>query len=228
MQESFIFYRSYSEAIKKLPEKEQLKALWAIINHSIDEKEQHVEGLANIVYIMAKPQIEANNKRKNDGLKGGRPLKETSGYLYKETTGFENEKPNVNKNVNDNANNNINANANGNEKEIAADKSANPLSKTNKKFIPPTAEEVKDYCLENKNNINPEAFVAFYDSKGWKIGKETMKDWKKAVTTWEIRDKERAGVHKNQLGDTNLFQLFSGDELMEKAVKKTWGKSSGG
>ena len=104
MRESFIFYKSFSEAIKQLPETEQLKALWAIINHSVEEQEQHVEGLANIVYTMAKPQIEANKKRCDDGLKGGRPLKKTTGYKK--------EKPNVN--VNNNVNENVNANGNVN------------------------------------------------------------------------------------------------------------------
>ena len=52
----------------------------------------------------------------------------------------------------------------------------------------PTVEEVAEYCRERKNNISPEAFVDFYDSKGWKIGKEPMKDWKASVRTWEKRE----------------------------------------
>jgi len=54
-----------------------------------------------------------------------------------------------------------------------------------KKFAPPTVEEVKNYCLERNNGIDAEAFVAFYDSKGWMIGKNKMKSWKSAVITWE-------------------------------------------
>jgi hypothetical protein len=54
-----------------------------------------------------------------------------------------------------------------------------------KKFVPPTVEEVKGYCLERNNGIDAEAFVAFYDSKGWMIGKNKMKSWKSAVITWE-------------------------------------------
>ena len=58
-----------------------------------------------------------------------------------------------------------------------------------KKFVQPSVEEVKEYCSERKNNINPENFIDFYISKGWKIGKEAMKDWKAAVRTWEQRNK---------------------------------------
>lgn len=54
-----------------------------------------------------------------------------------------------------------------------------------KKFVPPTVEEVKNYCDERNNGIDAEAFVAFYDSKGWMIGKNKMKSWKSAVITWE-------------------------------------------
>ena len=59
-----------------------------------------------------------------------------------------------------------------------------------KRFTPPTVEQVREYCLERKNNVDPETFVDFYASKGWKIGKESMKDWKAAVRTWEKRDKK--------------------------------------
>ena len=59
-------------------------------------------------------------------------------------------------------------------------------------FMPPTVEEVRAYCKERKNNIDAEAFVSFYESKGWMIGKNKMKDWKAAVRTWEQKDKQSA------------------------------------
>ena len=61
--------------------------------------------------------------------------------------------------------------------------------KKTKRFIPPTIDEVRVYCTERHNNVNPDSFVNFYESKGWKVGKEPMKDWKAAVRTWEQRDK---------------------------------------
>ena len=59
-----------------------------------------------------------------------------------------------------------------------------------KRFYPPTLDEVKQYCEERKNNIDPMAFIDFYSSKGWMIGKNRMKDWKAAVRTWERKRKE--------------------------------------
>lgn len=66
-------------------------------------------------------------------------------------------------------------------------------TKGNKKLIksnsiPPTVEDVRNYCRERNNNIDAEQFVDFYESKGWKIGNSKMKDWRAAVRTWERRN----------------------------------------
>jgi hypothetical protein len=57
-----------------------------------------------------------------------------------------------------------------------------------RRFTPPSFEDVKAYCEERGNKVDPQAFIDFYTSKGWKIGKETMKDWQAAVRTWERRE----------------------------------------
>ena len=57
-----------------------------------------------------------------------------------------------------------------------------------KKFVPPTVDDVFSYCLYRKNGIDAQAFVAFYASKGWKVGNQPMKDWKQAIITWERRN----------------------------------------
>lgn len=68
----------------------------------------------------------------------------------------------------------------------------NNISINNKKknFVKPTLEDVKAYCDERKNGIDPEYFIAFYESNGWKVGKNPMKNWKMAMTTWEKRNKQ--------------------------------------
>jgi len=62
--------------------------------------------------------------------------------------------------------------------------------KTKTSFTPPTIEEVEAYCFERANGIDPEQFISYYQSIGWKIGRNTMKDWKSAVITWEKKNKE--------------------------------------
>ena len=56
------------------------------------------------------------------------------------------------------------------------------------RFKKPTIDEVKNYCVLRKNNIDAEAFIDFYESKNWFVGKNKMKDWKACVRTWERRE----------------------------------------
>jgi len=56
------------------------------------------------------------------------------------------------------------------------------------RFVPPSLDEVKAYCLERKNNVDPQKFVDYYSSNGWKVGKNKMVDWKACVRTWERND----------------------------------------
>lgn len=57
--------------------------------------------------------------------------------------------------------------------------------KRTSRFVPPTLEEVKEYCIERKNNVNAERFIDYYTANGWHVGKNKMRDWKAAVRRWE-------------------------------------------
>lgn len=70
------------------------------------------------------------------------------------------------------------------EKEKELEKEIEKKSKA-KRFTPPTLEEVKAYCIERGNNVDPQHFIDYYTSNGWKVGKNTMKNWQAAVRTWE-------------------------------------------
>ena len=56
------------------------------------------------------------------------------------------------------------------------------------RFTKPSLEAVTTYCRERKNTINPASFLDHYESNGWRVGKNAMKDWKAAVRTWERND----------------------------------------
>ena len=66
-----------------------------------------------------------------------------------------------------------------------------------KRFAPPSLEEVKTYCCERKNNVDPQRFIDYYTANGWKVGKNSMKDWKAAVRTWERRESDGNGTTDN-------------------------------
>jgi hypothetical protein len=58
-------------------------------------------------------------------------------------------------------------------------------TKKPKGFIAPSLQEVSDYCQERKNTVNPQKWMDHYQSNGWKVGRNSMKDWKAAIRTWE-------------------------------------------
>lgn len=70
------------------------------------------------------------------------------------------------------------------EKDIDIEK-----EKRRTRFAPPTIEEVKAYIEEKNYPVDPEAFMDFYESVGWKVGNKSMKDWRAAVRTWARREK---------------------------------------
>tara|TARA_R100001463_G_scaffold15126_8_gene39557 strand:+ start:5454 stop:6059 length:606 start_codon:yes stop_codon:yes gene_type:complete len=63
-------------------------------------------------------------------------------------------------------------------------------------FKKPTLDEIRNYCILRKNNIDAEAFLDFYESKNFMIGKNKMKDWKACVRTWERRDVKKTTMSK--------------------------------
>ena len=93
-----------------------------------------------------------------------------------------------------------------------------PVSNTKKKrFVKPTVEEVKQYCIERNNCVNAEQFYDYYESNGWKVGKNSMKDWKAAVRTWERSEYRKPTVKKNSKEDAinvvnNLMNKLGGVE----------------
>lgn len=106
------------------------------------------------------------------------------------------------------------------------DKSSN--KRESKRFAPPTVQQVSEYCLENGYSVEPERFVDYYKSNGWKVGKSQMKDWKAAVRNWAQRDKdnnkkanqnyEQRRIRNDQL---NYLDLDADEDELLKDFKTT-------
>lgn len=80
-----------------------------------------------------------------------------------------------------------------------------------KKFIKPTIDEIKSYCQERNNNIDAEKFIDYYESNGWKVGRNSMKDWKACIRTWEKNNEQKL---------TNMKSYKSTYERSQEALKK--------
>ena len=106
MKESFIFYRSFYEALIEMSKENQADCLMAIANYALNGEEPTLTPEVRLFFTLVKPQIDANNQRFLNGKKGGRP-KKTKTKPKNNQTKTETE-PNVN--VNDNVNVNVNKN----------------------------------------------------------------------------------------------------------------------
>lgn len=172
--ESFVFYRSFRDAIEVMSPDDQLKTFLAICDYALYGIESELSGMPFAVFTVAKPSINANRAKREGGKKGGRPRK--------------------------------NAESGGDEVPNAPALAGGghvPRSR----FTPPTVEEVRAYCRERKNGVDAERFVDFYASKGWKVGREPMKDWQACVRTWERRDRDNG----NGGGNGTPFEYDPGD-----------------
>ena len=107
-----------------------------------------------------------------------------------------------------------------NDKEVLAKmlKNNNTINNNNitysnnkERFKKPSLDDIKDYCILRNNNIDAEAFFSFYESNGWKVGKNKMKNWKRAMITWEKRDKERTPTSKI---DAQINEYLKGKEFL--------------
>jgi hypothetical protein len=113
MRDSFIFYRSFFEAIKELSPEDQASVYNAIFQYSLNGFEVELSGIQKSIFTLIKPQLDANNKRFLNGQNGGRPKKVNQKKTKTKPNNNQNEtKTEPNNNVNDNVNDNVNENDN--------------------------------------------------------------------------------------------------------------------
>ena len=178
-RDQFTFYRSYYEALKQLSKKERDDVLMCICAYALDEDIPSLSGVPFSVFTLIRPTLDSGrNKAKNRAGKSK-----------------------TNQEQNDNkCESNENQSSKEGEREEEREEEREGENECYKKikrkvFAPPSVDEVRAYCLERKNEIDPEAFVDFYASKGWIVGKTPMKDWKAAVRTWE---RSRTGTGRKE------------------------------
>ena len=170
-------WTDFEQVVEPLKDDEIGRLFLIMLRYARDgEEPTEFEGNEAFIWPTAKRDIdmaaERNEKLRQNGLKGGRPK-------ANETKENQSE-PNETKE------NQTKAEKKRNEKK-GNEKKGNDIGDA-KRFTPPTLDEVSAYCMERGNAVNPQRFIDFYASKGWKVGNQPMKDWKACVRTWEQRD----------------------------------------
>lgn len=184
---SFILYTEQKEVIDNLTDEDAGKLFKGIFEYAVGN-EPEFNNLLKLVFIPIRQQLERNakkyseikEKRRIAGAKGGKQKVANQANANFAKQSQANQAVNVHDNVNDNDN-----------VYLSKDKykENNNTNSQKEKFKKPTLEEIKNYCLERKNSINPSLFFNFYESRDWLIGKTKMKNWQAAIRTWEQNNK---------------------------------------
>ena len=173
-REYFCAYHSYIKQCKGLSDGELGRLFRALLEYSASGKVPELNGRESVAFDFMSANIDrdaesykdtCNRNRENISKRYERIRANTTVYETYQEKEEEKEKEELLK------------------KDISNEISQK--STRQKKFVPPTVEEVAAYCLERKNKVDAAYFVDHYTSNGWKVGKQNMKDWKAAVRTWE-------------------------------------------
>ena len=183
-------YFSFEEDAQALNDSEKGRLLLAMVRYAKDGSIGDLTGNERFLVPVFKAQIdrdiETYDTRITNGNRGGRPRNKPEEEEPEETENNRKKPKETEENLTEPKETEI-AKIEDRRQKIK-DKRPKIEDRESKRFAPPTVDEVKAYCEERKNGVDPERFVAFYASKGWKVGNQPMKDWKACVITWEKRD----------------------------------------
>ena len=168
--------------------------------------------------------------RSENGKKGGRPKKHTES----ECEAYENHMLSIckpyEKHIENEIENKFSISTPNKEERVSNERSELDTSSykdketdSNKRFKVPTVDEVRAYCSERQNDVDAEHFVSYYESNGWMVGKNRMKDWKAAVRTWERNGFSNTSVTSDNAvkGATFGKLSFDPDEAERIAIERS-------
>lgn len=199
-------YRDYLQTLAPYNDEERGRLFTAMLHYINGEEIPEFTGNERFIWPTLLAQLQRDKqvyeekceKNRINGKKGGRPKKQS--FSEKETEGFSEEpkKPKKKKNENNKKNEKENENEKDNDNETEKDRSFSSLADkppARPRFIPPCEEEIRDYCLQMGYTFDPMQFMDYYLSNGWMVGKNPMQDWKAAVRSWNVKEKERKKTH---------------------------------
>lgn len=218
-KDSFVFYRSFFEALQDLKDKERLKVYDAICDLALNENDTKLTGIAKTIFTLIRPQILSNTKKYKDGQKGaqygklgGRPKKEkTPVGLLKET-------PNENVNENDNDNANVNVNDNVSDSCVDGLQEIIEFYNNNIGLITPFGLEImSDYAKEMPTDL-----IILAMKKAVEANKRTIQYIKGILNNWSkkgIKTVLDAKKEDEQFRNKNAIQEETEEEKIARKLK---------
>ena len=89
-----------------------------------------------------------------------------------------------------------------------------------KVFKKPTLEELKEYCINASLNVDYQYFYDYYESNGWRVGKNTMKDWKATLRNWNRRNNQNKKETSNNYETGKIYEYDGVKYTFDKDGKK--------
>ena len=168
-------FTDFLEVVEPLSDDERGRLFMAMLGYALDGSQPTLTGNERFVWAMAKQHINREVAAYKTKVEAGREAGRRSGEARRKQTEPKGTKPNETNQDNDNDNDNNN----NNDIYIA------PAPKAHIYLQPPSLEEVASYCRERGNHVDPHYFHSYYESNGWRVGRNPMRDWKAAVRSWE-------------------------------------------
>lgn len=218
----FLILNEWIPAFRSLTGDECKTLLLALIDRQ--QKGVPIPDFGDTVLGVFAQMIEPTIKRRLDGQKGGKkdttqvPTIGTMGGTIGGTTQVPTQDTSEGRRVKSSIYNNT-----------LSDERVNAHTRTREKkpkFVPPTLEEVVEYCKTHGYKMDPEKFYNHYTANGWMVGKNPMKDWKAAVRNWEKNDgvfARNAKERGNGVSADSSNSSFNVDEFFDAALKRSYG-----
>lgn len=185
-KDSFVLFTSYSRKVQRLNMEQRGVLFTAILAHESGEDMPEMDDATAMAFDFICDDLDENRKRYEEKCERNRKIA-TEREERKATNA--NERTREDANVHERTRTYTNATDNDNDMNNDSD---NDLKDKKKSKARPTREEVREYCLERKNTVNPDQFFDYYESQKWKKANgRPVEDWKACVRTWECREKER-------------------------------------
>nr|DAW66632.1 MAG TPA: hypothetical protein [Caudoviricetes sp.] len=241
MAESFVFYGTWEEQLECVDPAIRGQFLEAIINYGLREEEPDFTGLARALWVGIKNDMDNAKARRIKNMENGK----RGGIQKALNAGTKKEQSSSNKeqeqaddaqikeplaspseclatpsdrlaspshsylDVDVDVDVDVDADVNAHSGTIA------PQAPPKRRFVKPTVDEIRAYCAERKNNIDPQYFWDYYEARGWKAGgRSAMKDWRAAVRTWE-KNNFQTSPPKNHGMDGDQSQQSKASEIVK-------------
>lgn len=199
MADTFTVFEKFGDVCAALDEPDRKELIYAINMYGMFGEEVELPYMLKALFISLKEDIDNSKEARAQGAKGAKKRwnkkSEDDAKTTDSTPSEKSDTPLSNEFIGGYSEKSENLDS---QTKPSQTKPIQTKPEREGRFTPPTVEDIRAHCAEKGYTFDPESFHAFYESKGWKVGKNPMKSWIAACVTWQKREK---GEVKQSAGD---------------------------